>query len=77
MTARLILPGDAPHHEWLEARRHGITASEIAAVLGLSPYESPYSLYWRKLGELPAQDDTLAMALGRHLESFVAGQFAD
>ena len=77
MTARLILPGGAPHHEWLEARRHGITASEIAAVLGLSPWESPYSLYYRKLGELPGQDDTLAMALGRHLESFVAGEFAD
>lgn len=35
--------------EWHAARRKGIGASEIAAVLGISPWESPVSLYWRKV----------------------------
>lgn len=34
--------------EWFAARRLGVSASEIAAVMGLSPWESPLSLYWRK-----------------------------
>ncbi len=48
MSAVLVLPGTAPEAEWLEARRRGITASEIAVVMGLSPYSSPYALYHQK-----------------------------
>lgn len=77
VSARLVLPGSASEAEWLKARRDGITASEIAVIMGLSPYSSPYALYWQKLGHLPGQDDNLAMALGRHLEDFVAGAFRD
>lgn len=75
MTAKLILPHDAPPAEWLEARRAGVTASEIAALMGISPYESPLSLYHRKIGDLGEQPDTDAMSLGRYLESWVAGWF--
>lgn len=74
MTAVLIpTAGEA---EWLEARRQGITASEIAIVMGLSPYSSPYALYHQKLGiiEPPEQDD--AMQLGSYMEQFVADRFA-
>ena len=77
MAARLVLPGTATEAEWLAARRQGITASEIAVVMGLSPYSSPFSLYHRKTGDLPEQADNTAMALGRHLESFVADRFAE
>ena len=67
----------ASEEEWLAARRRGITASEIAVVLGLSPYGSPFELYHRKTGTLPEQrpqsDD---MALGQYMEQFVAGRFA-
>lgn len=77
MTARLILSGDASREKWLEARRQGVTASEIATVCGLSPWDSPYALYWRKKGELPEPDDNDAMALGRYLEDYVAQRFAE
>lgn len=77
MTATLVLPGTAPESEWLAARRHGITASEIAPLMGLSNWTSPYALFHRKLGNLPEQEDNLAMAVGRHMESFVAGLFGD
>jgi putative phage-type endonuclease len=71
-----VLVPTATEAEWLEARRKGVTASEIAVILGLSPWSSPYALYHRKAGTLPEQDDSDAMALGRYLESFVADQFA-
>ena len=74
MTAQLIETGTEA--EWLAARRHGVTASEIAVVMGLSPYDSPFALYHRKRGDLPGIEEDDAMALGRHMESYVAGQFA-
>jgi putative phage-type endonuclease len=63
------------HPEWFEARRAGITASEIAAVLGLSPYESPFSLYWRKKGVIGEQPDDPAMRWGRRLERYILDEF--
>ncbi len=77
MTATLVLPGDAPEADWLDARRKGVTASEIAALMGLSNWETPFALYHRKLGNLPEQEDNLSMAVGRHFEAFVAGLFAE
>jgi putative phage-type endonuclease len=71
----VLIPA-ATEQEWLDARRRGVTASEIAVIMGLSPWDSPYALYHRKTGDLPGPEDNLAMALGRHLESFVAELFA-
>ena len=64
--------------EWLEARRQGITASEIAAVMGLSPasQDGPYALYHRKTGTLPPIEDNDAMERGRVLEPYIAEKFA-
>lgn len=76
MTARLILPADADRDEWLAERRQGITASEIAVILGISPFDSPFNLYWRKRGDLPEDYDNTAMSLGRHLEPWIADQWA-
>jgi putative phage-type endonuclease len=74
MTAQLI--PTSSEAEWLEARRQGITASEIAVVMGLSPYSSPYALYHGKLGNLPDAEQTEDMALGQYMEDYVAGRFA-
>lgn len=62
--------------EWLEARRKGVTASEIAVIMGLSPYSSPYALYHQKLGILPADGDQAVFERGRVLEPYVAEKFA-
>ncbi len=75
MTAVLI--PTASEAEWLDARRKGITASEIAIVMGLSPYSSPYALFHQKLGVLPGQEETDAMALGKYMEEFVADKFRE
>ena len=39
--------------EWHEARADGIGGSEVSAILGLNEYESPYSLWAKKVGEVP------------------------
>lgn len=73
----LVLPPRPPTDpEWLAARREGIGASEIAAVLGISPYESPFSLYWRKVHGWQIEDAPQLEA-GRRAEPMIADWFAD
>ena len=36
------------HDEWLAEREKGIGASEVAAILGLSPWDTPFSLWLKK-----------------------------
>jgi hypothetical protein len=62
---------------WLAARRTGIGASEVAAVLGLSPYESPLDVYCRKLGLVPEKAETEAMRWGLRLEPLLAAEYAE
>lgn len=74
MTAvELLPPAEAVHgnDRWYEVRRGGITASEIAIVLGISPYGSPFSLYWQKLNDWRDDGNEFTSA-GRHLEDAIA-----
>lgn len=43
--------------QWLAQRRNGIGASEAAAVLGLSPWQSRYALWAEKTGLVEPVDD--------------------
>lgn len=43
--------------KWLEMRKLGIGASEIAVVLGASSWESNLELYYRKLPDAPVEND--------------------
>lgn len=63
--------------DWLESRTAGIGASDIATIVGLNPYETPYSLWRRKLGLDPAKEETLPMKLGHLMEDTVATLYAD
>lgn len=76
MTAKLLLPHDAPREQWLAVRREGIGASEIAAVMGISPYDSPFSLWWLKhMGwDKEANDE---MSTGKFLEPAIAEWWAE
>lgn len=77
MTAILLTDDTATREQWLAARQAGIGASEIAAVLGISPWDSPFSLFWRKRTGVGDDIDTDDMEWGRRLEAAVAGKFAD
>lgn len=73
MTAvELLPPGAGPQDpRWHELRRAGVTASEIAAIMGLSPYESPFSLFWRKVNAWTWEGNEFTAA-GQHLEDPIA-----
>jgi len=62
--------------EWHKLRAEGVSASEIAAVLGLSPWESPFSLYWSKVNGWQS-DDNNQMRAGRYAEDAIADWYAD
>lgn len=62
--------------EWTAARRRRIGGSEIGAILGISPYESRFSLWHRKRGEIDPVEQTEPMLWGTLLEPVVAARFA-
>jgi len=61
--------------EWLAARRAGVTATDIVTILGLSRYDSQYSLFWRKLGQVPDAEDSDRFRLGRALQAYVSDRW--
>lgn len=63
--------------EWLEYRKGGIGSSEVATVLGLNPYETPYQLWRRKVGIDPPKEENFLMKAGHYLEDAVARFWAD
>jgi len=74
MTAiELLPPGEATpdNPRWHELRRAGVTASEIAVVMGLSKWDSPFNLYWSKVNGWAVEDSEI-MSTGRHLEASIA-----
>lgn len=58
--------------EWLMARERGIGASEVAAVIGISPWQTPFSLWLLKTGQIPPIEETQAMKMGKLLEPVIA-----
>lgn len=61
---------------WLERRRKGIGGSDMAAIMGLSPFRSPMDVFLDKIGEAPDVEETPAMYWGTQLEDLVAREFA-
>lgn len=61
---------------WHAARANGIGGSEIAAVLGLSPYESRFSLWHRKKGHVGPVLETEEMYWGKEHEPAICRRFA-
>jgi putative phage-type endonuclease len=66
-------PGSEP---WHAARANGIGGSEIAAVLGLSPYESAFSLWHRKKGLVAPVEENDVMYWGKIHEPQICAEFA-
>lgn len=63
--------------EWLEHRRHSIGGSDAAALVGMNPYSTPYSVWADKLGKIPPAEENEAMRLGHDLEDYVAKRFQE
>ncbi|WP_238368256.1 YqaJ viral recombinase family protein [Mesobacterium pallidum] len=68
---------DSTEEEWLARRRSGIGGSDIAAVLGLSPWSTPYDVWLDKLGQKePLDPDSPLLYWGHKLEPLVADEYA-
>lgn len=70
MKPRIIRP--ATHEEWLKEREYGIGASEVGAILGLSPFETPFSLWLKKTKQVEREPENQAMKMGHLLEPVVS-----
>ena len=71
----IIRPGS--REEWLEIRKSGIGSSEVATIVGLNPWETPYQLWRRKVGIDPPKPENAAMRNGHHLEDAVSRMWND
>ena len=72
-----VLPADAPRDLWLAARQTGIGSSDIAGVLGQSNWQSPYSVWWQKVGPVEDDEPTERMKWGSRLEPVIADAWSD
>ena len=61
--------------EWLAWRRGGIGASDIAGILGISPWASPYSVWANKVGLVADEESTEQMEMGLDMEPAVERMF--
>ena len=67
----------ANREEWLAGRTNGIGASEAAAAIGMSPFESQYDLWLRKTGQKQSKDlsGNAAVEYGNRLEPAMRAMF--
>lgn len=73
----LVSTAGMSREDWLTQRRKTIGGSDAAAIVGLSRYATPYTVFMDKTGRLPDKPDTEAMRLGRDLEDYVAKRWQE
>jgi putative phage-type endonuclease len=65
---------------WLAVRRTGIGGSDVAGILGMSPWKSPMDVWMDKKGLVPERTDPdreFLLDLGVKLEPVIAGLYED
>lgn len=65
------------HQDWLTARRTGIGGSDVAGILGLSKWKTPYSVWLDKTGQAAEIEDNAPMKWGRALEPVIRQEYAE
>lgn len=75
MSYTIIRPKDRA--AWLKEREKGIGSSEVATILGLNPWETPYQLWRRKKGIDQPKEENFAMRAGHYLEDAVSLFYRD
>ena len=70
---------DLTREEWLSYRRLGIGGSDVAAIMGISPFATSRDLYNDKVGVEPVieeESNWVALEVGHRLEDLVAEIFS-
>jgi len=80
-TAEVLVETDGlEREEWLNYRRMGIGGSDVATIMGFSPFATKRDLYYDKLGIKPVVDEEesnwVAKEVGHRLEDLVAEIFS-
>lgn len=65
-------------NEQLEARKSGIGGSDMAAIMGMSPWKTATEVYYEKRGEIEEENiaEKEVVIFGNLLEDVVAGEYA-
>ena len=63
--------------EWKKLRHQYIGGSDAAAIVGLNPFASAYSLWAEKTDRVPPFEGNLTTEVGTYLEDFVAKKFEE
>jgi putative phage-type endonuclease len=77
MSGAVVLPVRQRTPEWLDARLEGIGASEAAAAIGVSEWQSQLSKWAEKLRLVPPQPPNLVMEIGQELEPLIARKYTE
>lgn len=77
----LVETADLPEEEWLAYRRRGIGGSDVAAIMGISPFATIRDLFYNKTGVQPViqeeeESNWVAKEVGHRLEDLVAEIFS-
>lgn len=68
-SAKLVGVFEDGSPAWHEARADGIGGSDVSAIVGLNPYESPYSLWAQKTGQIqPEPVNNWSVRFGKAFE---------
>ncbi len=65
--------------EWVEARRHGVGGSDVAAIMGLSPWKTPAQVWLEKTGRVEPADlsDRPYIQFGHIMEPVIKAWYQD
>lgn len=63
--------------QWLEERRKGVGGSDIAAILGLSPWKTAYQVYQEKRKEVDSWKGNEATEWGKRMEPAIRQWYSD
>ena len=61
--------------EFLQRRKSGIGSSDVAAVLGISPWVTPYQLYCEKTSPVIDVEESEILHFGHIMESVIASEY--
>lgn len=73
----LLAPDEYRTPAWYAARQERVSASEIAAILGLAPYVSAFDLWWHKRTGADSQSENKSMRRGRRHEPLIIEDFKE
>ncbi len=76
MSAAPVLTSSGDREAWLAARRKVITATDVAAILGVHPYRSAHQVFLDKIGMEPEKAETEPMWWGSKMEQAIGEKYA-